>query len=163
MLVTPSSVTKVWTRTQHAPLYAFMRTAVRLHLRNQTIYLPTVSFVSFCRTYMGIFYHDYYSDTAPQGKIMRGNGITTFILHVAQCIILNKKKCVKTTIIAKASLKSFYSKLGFKVIKDFANSPNCEEARKQFNYESGKSKADQKKNYWLKMFTNYPTTCYISS
>ena len=57
MLVTLSSVTKVWARTQHAPLYAVMRTAVRLHLRNQTMYLPTISFVSFRRTFMGIIYH----------------------------------------------------------------------------------------------------------
>ena len=34
---------------------------------------------------------DDYSGAAPQGKIMRGNGITTFLLHVAQCIIFNKK------------------------------------------------------------------------
>ena len=88
---------------------------------------------------------DDYSDTAPQGKSMRGNGITTFILHVAQCIIFNKTNRVKTTIIADALLKSFYSRLGFKVIKDFTTSTNFEEARKRFHYKSGKSKADQKK------------------
>ena len=44
MLVTPSSITKVWARTQHAPSFGIMWTAVRLHLRNQTMYLPTVSF-----------------------------------------------------------------------------------------------------------------------
>ena len=44
MLVTPSSITKVWARTQHAPSFGVMRTAVRLHLRNQTMYLPTVYF-----------------------------------------------------------------------------------------------------------------------
>ena len=32
---------------------------------------------------------DDYSDAAPQGKSMRVNGITTFLLHVAQCIIFN--------------------------------------------------------------------------
>ena len=53
MLVTPSSVTKVWARTQHAPLYAVMRTAVRLHLWNQKMHLPTVSFVYFRRTWYG--------------------------------------------------------------------------------------------------------------
>ena len=46
---------KVWARTQHAPLYAVMRKAVRLHLRNKTMYLPTASFVSSRRTFMGIF------------------------------------------------------------------------------------------------------------
>ena len=44
MLVTPSSITKVWARTQHAQSFGVMRTAVRLHLRNQKMYLPTVSF-----------------------------------------------------------------------------------------------------------------------
>ena len=88
---------------------------------------------------------DDYSDAAPQGKIMRGNGINTFLLHVAQCIIFNQTNRVKTTLISKASLKSFYSRLGFKVIKDFSNSPHFEEAHKRFHYESGKSKADQKK------------------
>ena len=44
MLVIPSSITKVWARTQHAPSFGAMQTAVRLHLRNQTMYLPTVSF-----------------------------------------------------------------------------------------------------------------------
>ena len=71
MLVTPSSVTKVWARTQHAPLYAVMRTAVRHHLRNQTIYLPTVSFVSFRRKFMGIFYHlKVYFDSNSETKLV---------------------------------------------------------------------------------------------
>ena len=35
MLVTPSSITEVCTRTQHAPSFTIMLTAVRLHLRNK--------------------------------------------------------------------------------------------------------------------------------
>ena len=31
-------------RTQHAPSFGVIRTSVRLHLRNQPMYLPTVSF-----------------------------------------------------------------------------------------------------------------------
>ena len=77
---------------------------------------------------------DDYSDADPQGKSMRGNSITTFILNVYQCIIFNQTNRVKTTLIADASLKSFYSRLSFKVIRDFANSPNFEEACKQFHY-----------------------------
>ena len=46
----------------------------------------------------------------------------------------NETNCVKTTLISDELLKSFYSRLGFKVIKYFAYSPNFEEARKQFNY-----------------------------
>ena len=56
---------------------------------------------------------DDYSDAAPKGR-----SIKTFLLHVAQCIIFNKKNLVKTTLIDNALLKSFYSRLGFKVIKD---------------------------------------------
>ena len=44
---------------------------------------------------------DYY-DAAPQGKSMRGNGITTFLLHVAQCIPFNQTNRVKTRLISKA-------------------------------------------------------------
>ena len=77
---------------------------------------------------------DDYSDADPKVKSIRGNGITIFLLHVSQCIIFNQKNRVKITLIADASLKLFYSRLGFKVIKDFANSPNFEEARKKFHY-----------------------------
>ena len=38
---------------------------------------------------------DDYSDAGPQGKIMRGNGITTFILHFDQCIISMKQIALK--------------------------------------------------------------------
>ena len=43
--------------------------------------------VDYAVTEMGCF--DNYSDAAPHAKTMRGNGITTFILHVAQCITFN--------------------------------------------------------------------------
>ena len=99
-----------------------------------------------------------YSGAAPKGKIIRGNGITTFLLHVSQCIIFNQTNRFKATLIADATLKSFYSRLGFKVIKDFANSPNFEEACKQFQYESGKSKADQKK---LLAYNVYKPSHYV--
>ena len=99
---------------------------------------------------------DDYSDAAPQGKIMRGNSITTFLLHVSQFIIFNQTNRVKTTLIAKAQLKSFYSRLGFKVIKDFATSTNFEEARSQFHYETGKSKAYQKKTIGLQCLHTIP-------
>ena len=106
---------------------------------------------------------DDYLDADPSHKSIRVNCITTFLLHVAQCIIFNQTNCVKTILISNASLKSFYSRLGFKVIKYFVTSANFEEARRQFHYETGKSTADQKKNYWLTLFTRHPTKCYISS
>ena len=105
---------------------------------------------------------DDYLDTTPQGKNMRGNGITTFLLNIDQCRIFNQTNCVKTILIADASFKSFYSRLDFKVIKDFANFLNFEEDRKRFHYESGKSNSDIK-NYWITMITNHPTMCYFSS
>ena len=83
--------------------------------------------VEYAATEMGFF--DDYLDADPNHKSIRGNGITTFLLHVAQCIIFNQKNRVKTILIADASLKQFYSRLGFKVIKDFATSTNFEDAR----------------------------------
>ena len=43
--------------------------------------------VDYAVTEMGSL--DDYLDTAPQGKSMRVNGVTTFLLHIAQCIIFN--------------------------------------------------------------------------
>ena len=53
-------------------------------------------------------------------------------------------------------MKSLYSRLGFKVIKDFATSNNFEKARKQFHYESGKSKAFQKKTICFQCYLTIP-------
>ena len=53
-------------------------------------------------------------------------------------------------------MKLFYSRLGLKVIKDFTAPPNFEEARKQFNYESRKSKALQKKTIGLQCDQTIP-------
>ena len=95
---------------------------------------------------------DDYLYAAPRAKTMRGDGITTFILHFTQCITFNQTKFVTATIISEARLKLLYSRLGFKVIKDFATSPNFEKARKPFNYESGNSKALQKQTTGLQCY-----------
>ena len=97
---------------------------------------------------MGCF--GYYSYAAPRSKSMRGNVINTFLFHVAQCITFRQTNIVTETLIAKESLKSFYPSLGFKVIEYFATSTHFEEDRKQFNYDSGKSKALQKQSICLK-------------
>ena len=110
--------------------------------------------VDYAVTEIGWF--DDYSDAAPRAKNLRGNGITTFILHVAQCITFRQTNIFTTTLIDEASLKSFYSRLGFKVIEYFATSPNFEGACKQFNNESGKSKALQKKTIVLKFHQTIP-------
>ena len=105
---------------------------------------------------------DYYSDADTNHKSIRVNGITTYIFHVSQCIIFCLTNYVKTILIANDSLKTFYSRLGFTVIKDFATSTTFEAARSRFHYETGKSKAYHKDN-WLTVFTHQLTMCYISS
>ena len=99
--------------------------------------------IEYAATEMGFL--DFYSDADPNHKSIKGNGITTFLFHVAQFIIFNLTNHVKKILIANVSLKSFYSRLGFLVIKDFVTSTNFEAARRRFHYETGKSKADQKK------------------
>ena len=91
--------------------------------------------IEYAATEMGFLC--YYSYADPNHKSIKENGITTFIFHVAQCIIFNKKKHVKTIIIANVSLKTFYSRLGFSVIKDFVTSTTFEAARRKFHYETG--------------------------
>ena len=92
---------------------------------------------------------DDYSDTDPNHKRIRGNGITTFLFRFAQCVIFNITNQVKTILIANVSLKTFYSRLGFSVIKDFATSTNFEAARRRFHYDTGKSKEDKIKTIGL--------------
>ena len=70
--------------------------------------------VDYTVTEMGCF--DDYDDAAPHVKTMWGNGITTFPLHVDQCITFCQTNIFTATLIAKASLKPFYSRLGFNVI-----------------------------------------------
>ena len=67
--------------------------------------------VEYAATEMGFI--DDYLDVDPNHKNIRGNGITTFLLHVAQCRISNQTNRVQTILIANASLKSFYSKVRF--------------------------------------------------
>ena len=62
------------------------------------------------------------SDADTRAKTTRGNGITTFLLNVAQCITFRQTNIVTAKLIAEVLLRSFYSRLGFKVIKYFATS-----------------------------------------
>ena len=71
------------------------------------------------------------------------------LFHVSQCIIFNLTNCVKTIIIDNASLMSFYSRLGFTVIKDFTTSATFEAACSRFYYEKGKFKVEQKQTIGL--------------
>ena len=106
--------------------------------------------VDYAVTEMGYFGN--YLDAAPHAKTMRGNGIITFILHIAKCVTVNQTQFVTETLISKSRLNSLYSRLGFKVIKDFATFPNFEKSYKQFHYESGRSKALQKEKIGLQWY-----------
>ena len=110
--------------------------------------------IEYAATEMGFL--DDYSDADPNHKSIRGNDITTFLFHVAQYIIFNLTNHVKTILIANVSLKTFYSRLGFLVIKDFATSTTFEAARRRFHYDTGKSKAVQKKTIGLQCLYTIP-------
>ena len=116
--------------------------------------------VEYAATEMGFL--DYYFDADPNHKSIRGNCITIFLFHVARYIIFNLINHDKTILIDNVSLKTFYSRLGFTVIKDFATSTNFEVARSRFYYEK-KNLGHKKTNYWLKVFIHHPMMCYISS
>ena len=66
------------------------------------------------------------------------------------------KKKTTATFIVEARLKSLYSRLGFKVIKDFATSPNFEKACKWFHYDTGKSKTLKKQTIGLQCYLTIP-------
>ena len=85
---------------------------------------PKSMLVDYAIIEMGCFGGYLYA--APRAKTMTVNGISTFLLHVAQCISLCQTNIVTAKLISEALLKPFYSRIGFKVIKDFATSPNFE-------------------------------------
>ena len=126
------------------PKYGGESTGLHRHMISVVVFSYSETLKSMLIEYaaieMGFF--DYYSDADPNHKIIRGNGITTFLFHVDQCIIFNLTNNVKTILISNVSLKTFYSRLGFSVIKYFVTSTTFEAARRRFHYETGKSKAD---------------------
>ena len=77
--------------------------------------------VDYVVTDMGTFGN--YLDAVPRSKTMRGDGITTFIFHVSQCIIINQTKFVTALLIPEDWLNSLYLRLDFNTIKEFATSP----------------------------------------
>ena len=113
-----------------------------------------IMLVEYAATEMGFF--DDYSDADPNHKSIRGNGISTFIFHVSQCILFCLTNYVKTIPIANASLKSFYSRLGFTVIKYVVTSTIFEADRSRFHYEKVKYKAEQKQNIGLQCLYTIP-------
>ena len=101
-----------------------------------------IMLVEYAATEMG-FLDDYF-DAYLNHKIIRGNDITTFIFHVAHCIIFCPTNSVKTILIDNASLKTFYSRLDFTVIKDLVTSTIFEAACSRSHYETGNLKKIRK-------------------
>ena len=87
---------------------------------------------------------------------MRVNGITTFLLHVSQCVPFNQTIFFTATLIFEARLRSLYSRLGFKVINDFATYPNFKEDSDRYCYESVKSKEFKKQKIGLQCYITIP-------
>ena len=143
---------------KYVPTYGDESTGYHRYMISVVVFFYSNTFkimlVDYAVTEMGFF--DDYLDAAPRAKTVRVNCITTFLLHVAQCITFRQTNIFTALLLAETSLKSFYSRLGFNVIKDFATSYHFKEACKQFNHESGKSKALQKKTIGLKCHQTFP-------
>ena len=107
--------------------------------------------VEYAATEMG-FLDDYY-DADPNHKSIRGNGITTFLFHVSQCIIFNPTNHVKTILIANVSLKKFYPRLGFTVNKDFAASITFEADAADFITRKENLKQNRNKLFAYSVYT----------
>ena len=77
-------------------------------------------FVEYVATEMGFL--DDSSDADTNQKSIRGNVITTFLLHVAQCIIFNKTNRVKTILICQCIVEVILFKVrfqGYSRFRDF--------------------------------------------
>ena len=68
-------------------------------------YLNTLQIMLVDYSVTEMDYFDDYSDAAPHAKTMKWNGITNFILHVAQCITFNQKQFVTATLITEEQLQ----------------------------------------------------------
>ena len=82
-----------------APTYGDKSTAYHGHMISVVVFFYSntlkIMQVEYAVTNMGCF--DDYLDAAPRAKIMRGNGITTFLLHVYQCITFHQKNRYRNT------------------------------------------------------------------
>ena len=140
------------------PKYGGESTGLHQHMISVVVFYYSETLksmlIKYVATEMGFL--DDYSDADPNHKSIRGNCITTYLFHVAQCILFNLTNSVKTILISNASLKSFYSRYGFTVIIDFLTSTTYEAARSHFHYETGKSKADQKQTIGLQYLQTIP-------
>ena len=117
-----------------APTYGYESTGYHRNMISIVVFFYSNTLKSMLVNYAvtEMVWFDEYLDADPRAKNMGGNGITTFLLHVAQCISFCQTKFVTETLISEAYCKSVYPILGFKVIKDSATSPHFEKACKWF-------------------------------
>ena len=89
---------------KYGPLYGGESTGFHRHKISVVVFSYSETLKSmlfeYAATEMGFLYD--YSDSGPNHKIIRENVITTFLFHVAQCIIFNQTNHVETIIIANA-------------------------------------------------------------
>ena len=80
------------------PKYGGESTGLHRHILSVVVFSYSkplkLMLIEYAATERGFL--DVYSDADPNHKSMRGNGITTFLLHVAQCNIFNLTNHVKT-------------------------------------------------------------------
>ena len=82
---------------EFAPTYGDGYTAFHRHMISVIVFFKSITLkimlVDYAVTEMGRF--DEYLDAAPHAKIMKGNGIATFLLHITQYITLINKKLLQ--------------------------------------------------------------------
>ena len=92
---------------KYVPTYGDESTGYHRHMISVVVFFYSNTLksmlVDYAVTEMGCF--DDYLDAAPRAKNMRGNGITTFILHVSQCINFLQTNIVTATLIVEELLK----------------------------------------------------------
>ena len=74
-----------------APTYGDGSTAYHCHMISVDVFFYSNTLQSILVDYVVtemVFFYDYL-DAAPRARTMRGNGITTFLLNVSQCITFN--------------------------------------------------------------------------
>ena len=82
---------------EFVPTYGYRSTAFHRHMISVFVFSYSntlqITLANCPVTYMGCFGD--YSDAVPRAKTMRVNDITTFTLHVAQCITFNNNKLLQ--------------------------------------------------------------------
>ena len=79
------------------PFYGGESTGFHCHMISVVVFYYSETLESMLVDYASteMISLDDYSDAAPKGKSIRGDGITTFLLHVAKYIIFNKTIALK--------------------------------------------------------------------